>query len=80
MNHSIQNKHSNRGFTLVEILVVLVIATVVLSIAIPRIRTVNKERNTREAARVVGSVFANASQRALIDGVAGVRITRNAID
>jgi hypothetical protein len=45
--------------------------------AIPRIRTVNKERNTREAARVVGSAFANASQRAAIDGVAGVRITRN---
>ena len=75
-------KHnSNRdriGFTLVEILVVLVIATVVISIAIPRIRTVNKERNVREAARVVGSAFANASQRALIDGVAGVRISRNA--
>jgi hypothetical protein len=56
---------------------VLVIATVVISIAIPKIRTINKERNIREAARVVGSAFANASQRASIDGVAGVRITRN---
>ena len=71
--------HKTRtGFTLVEILVVIVIATVVLSIAIPRIRTINKERSTREAARIVGSAFANAGQRARIDGVAGVRLTRNA--
>lgn len=78
MNHPNQSKYAKRGFTLVEILVVLVIATVVLSIAIPRIRTVNKERNMREAARVIGSTFASASQRAAIDGIAGVRITRNA--
>jgi prepilin-type N-terminal cleavage/methylation domain-containing protein len=77
MNHLISKNNRARGFTLVEILVVLVIAAVVISIAIPRIRTVNKERNTREAARVIGSAFANASQRASIDGVAGVRITRN---
>jgi prepilin-type N-terminal cleavage/methylation domain-containing protein len=76
MNQQLKTKP--KGFTLVEILVVLVIATVVISIAIPRIRAVNKERNIREAARVVGSAFANASQRATIDGVAGVRITRNA--
>jgi len=78
MNHPIFRNRSNRAFTLVEILVVLVIASIVLAIAIPRIRTVNKERNLREAARVVGSAFANASQRALIDGIAGVRVTRNA--
>lgn len=71
------SKSSQRGFTLVELLVVLVLATVVLSIAIPRIRAVNKERNIREAARVVGSAFATASQRASIDGIAGVRLTRN---
>ena len=74
MNNS---KQKIRGFTLVEILVVVVIATVVLAIAIPRIRTINKERNIREASRVIGSAFANASQRAVIDGVAGVRISRN---
>ena len=78
MNKSLHNSNRfSRGFTLVEILVVLVIALVVLSIAIPRIRTINEERNTRETARLVGSAFASASQRAAIDGVAGVRITRN---
>ena len=65
------------GFTLVEILVVIVIATVVISIAIPRIRTISQERTIREAARGVGSAFANASQRAVSDGVAGIRISRN---
>ena len=78
MKHPTPKTHRCKcGFTLVEILVVVVIATVVLAIAIPRIRTVNKERNIREASRVVGSIFANASQRAVIDGVAGVRISRN---
>ena len=77
MKH-LKQSQTRRGFTLVELLVVIVIATIVLSIAIPRIRVVNKERNLREAARVVGAAFANASQRALVDGSAGVRITRNA--
>ena len=72
-----QRNRIKRGFTLVELLVVIVIAGIILSIAIPRLRIINKERNLREAARVVGSAFANASQRAVSDGVAGVRITRN---
>ena len=77
MKHPTLKTHRTQGFTLIEILVVIVIATVVLSIAIPRIRTVNAERNARETARVVGSAFSNASQRAAIEGVAGLRIVRN---
>ena len=77
MNQPTFKTRNTRAFTLVEIMVVLVIATVVLSIAIPRIRTINDERRARESARVIGSAFATASQRASIDGVAGVRITRN---
>jgi prepilin-type N-terminal cleavage/methylation domain-containing protein len=72
-----QDPRNRNAFTLVEILIVIVIAAVVIAIAIPRIRTINKERNIREAARVVGSAFANASQRGVTDGIAGVRITRN---
>jgi prepilin-type N-terminal cleavage/methylation domain-containing protein len=67
----------NAGFTLVEILVVLVIATIVLSIAIPRIRTINRERGIREAARVVGSTLSDAGQRAATDGIAGFLIRPN---
>ena len=75
--HPSYNLPRKRGFTLIELLVVVVIAGVILSIAIPRLRVVNKERNLREAARVVGSAFASASQRAIIDGSSGVRITLN---
>ena len=76
MNHNFNNQ--KRGFTLVEILVVLTIVVTLVALLIPRIRTINVERNLREASRVVGSQFANASQRAVIDGVAGVLIRRNA--
>lgn len=64
------------GFTLIEILVVVSILGVLTAILIPRLRTVSKERNIRESARVVGSMFAQASQRAVSDGIAGVLLER----
>ena len=77
MNTTNSNTGSKQGFTLVELLVVLVIAATVLAIAIPKIRVVTKERGIREAARIVGSQFAQAGQRATVDGVAGIYISRN---
>lgn len=66
------------GVTLVEILVVITIMSVLTLLIVPRVRTINKDRNIRETARVVGSMFANASQRAAADGKnAGVLIKRN---
>ena len=41
-------------------------------------RTVNQDRGIREAARVVGSKFAEASGRAIRDGKASVTLVRNA--
>jgi prepilin-type N-terminal cleavage/methylation domain-containing protein len=68
-----------RGFTLVEILVVITIMSVLTLLIVPRVRLITKDRNIREAARVVGSMFANASQRAAAEGKkAGVLIRRNA--
>lgn len=75
MNQNINNQ--KRGFTLIEILVVLTIVVTLVALLIPRIRTINSERNLREASRVVGSQLANASQRAVNDGVAGILIRRN---
>ncbi len=69
---------TRRGVTLVEILVVITIMSVLTLLIVPRVRTINKDRNIRESARVVGSMFANASQRAAADGrKAGVLIRRN---
>ena len=66
-----------QAFTLVELLVVITILVLLAAIAIPRLRTVNKERNIRETARIVASLFSQASQRAQTDGIAGVLLRRN---
>ncbi len=72
------DKQINRGgVTLIELLVVVAIISVLTAMMIPRLRTINKDRNIREAARVVGSVFASASQRAIAEGTAGVLLERN---
>lgn len=73
-------KHLNRrrsGLTLIELLVVITILGLIMIMAIPRLRMINEDRNIREAARTVGSVFAKASQLAFTDGAAGVCIELN---
>ena len=56
---------------------VVTILSVIAAIMIPRLRVINKDRNIREAARIVGSTFANASQRAVNEGRAGVLLERH---
>lgn len=65
------------AFTLIEILVVVSILVILTSLLVPRLRMVTQERNIREAARLVGSIFSQASQRAVTDGVSGVVLQRN---
>jgi len=65
------------GFTLFEILVVISIIVLISAALIPQLRAINKERVSRESARVVASMCAQASQRAVTDGVAGVILHRN---
>ena len=68
---------ANSGFTLIELLVVISILAVLTAILIPNLRMVNKERVSRESGRVVASFFTQSSQRAVIEGSAGVLLHRN---
>ena len=68
---------SRPGFTLIELLVVISIMAALTALMIPRLRAVNQDRGIREAARIVGSKFAEASDRARRDGTAAVTLLRN---
>ena len=65
------------GLTLVELLIVISIMAILTALIVPQVRTVNKDRNLRETARVIGTAFASARDRAVADGSAGILIRRN---
>ncbi len=68
------NKKSRPGFTLIELVVTIAILSVVAVIVIPTVRTLSKDRKVRDTARIVGTAFAAARERAAVDGSAGVEI------
>ena len=71
-------KHNrSQGITLIELLVVVAIISVLTAIMVPRLRVINKDRNIREAARIVGGALAKANARAIEEGVSGLLIERN---
>lgn len=65
------------GFTLVEILIVIAIMLVLVSIAIPALRTLTKSDTVREAAREVNLFIESARSDAIVNGFAGVWLERN---
>ena len=76
MSHACKKR--NNGLTLVELLVAIAILTIITALLIPRLRIINKDRNIREAARVVGSVFSRARDQAVGNrAYAGVILERN---
>lgn len=66
-----------QGLTIVELLVAISILSLLAVILVPQVRVLNRERGIREAARVVGSIFVEASNRARTEGYAAVGIRRN---
>ena len=65
------------GMTLIELLVAVSILVIISAILVPQLRFASADRNIREASRTLASLFADASQRAINSGTAGVVIERN---
>ena len=65
------------GMTLIELLVAVSILVIIAAILVPQLRFASADRNIREASRTLASLFADASQRAINSGTAGVVIERN---
>jgi len=72
--HEFKTKRSS-GFTLLELVVVISILAIVGVMILPSLKFINEDRKVRDTARVVGSIFAAARERATVDGQAGVEIT-----
>ncbi|MGC4003936.1 MAG: GspH/FimT family pseudopilin [Pirellulales bacterium] len=72
---SSSQRTTSRGFTLVELLVVIVILTIVTAATIPLLRPPSADRKVREAAREFATTFELARGQAIESGrPAGVRI------
>ena len=74
--HRVQQRRRS-GMTLIELLVAIAILVIIAAILVPQLRFASADRNLREASRTMASLFAQASQRAVNDGVSGVVIERN---
>lgn len=74
-------KTIRRGFSMVELLIVVAIAMLLIAIAIPMIQPMMTTNRTREAARIVNTYFVGAKARAAETGRPfGVRLIRASID
>lgn len=72
--NSANNRTTRSAFTIMELVVVIAILGVVAVIVIPAVRTLSQDRKVRDTARIVGSAFAAARERAGVDGRAGIEI------
>ncbi len=79
-NYLFTKRRRSSGFTLIELVITIAILMVVSVIVIPAVRMLNKDRKVHDTARIAGSVFSAARERAAVDGSAGVEILSQAND
>jgi len=66
-------RHASRGFTLIELMVVVLIIAIMATLASPSITEQMRERRSRDAAQQLSGLFSNSRMRALGRG-AGVMV------
>lgn len=66
--HSVQSPKSERGFTLIEIMVVVAIMAIVMLMSIPFIRSGMHKESLAEAMRELEEVCASARRKAILQG------------
>ena len=71
------NTNQKKGVTIVELLTVVALLSVLFALLIPQVRLLTRDRAIRESARVVGSTVAEATNKARVDGFAGIELVRN---
>ena len=68
-SHPFLRTAARRGFTLVELMVVVVMITVLATLAIPLVTEQLRDRRTQEAAERVAGVYRDARMRAMGRGM-----------
>lgn len=71
------NPNQKNGVTLIELLTVVGILAVLFALLVPQVRMLTKDRAIRESARVFGSAVVEASNKARVDGLAGIELVRS---
>ena len=66
-----------KGFTVVELLVVITVLLVVIAAVVPQLRVINRERKLREASQIFVSAIERASRKAKLDGESALILERN---
>lgn len=68
---------SRRGFTLIEVLVVVGLLIVLAAIMIPTVKLINNDRRIRESARMVNMFATSVRDASVVDGESAFMLVRN---